>query len=160
MPYKDKKKAKQYIKDYHNANKEQGKLARKKYYNKNIDKIKERRRKYKIENKEKISIQNKEYRKRVYSTSKYHFGIYKYKAKKRGLDFKIDFKEFQKLWQKKCGYCGSNIETVGIDRIDNNKGYIKGNIKSCCWMCNNMKNTYTEKEFMKQCKKICDFNNL
>ena len=42
----------------------------------------------------------------------------------------------------------------GIDRFDNDNGYIISNCVPCCWMCNNMKSSYTDKEFMNQINKI------
>jgi hypothetical protein len=36
----------------------------------------------------------------------------------------------------------------GIDRVDNDKGYISDNCVPCCWKCNNMKNTMKQKDFI------------
>ena len=41
-----------------------------------------------------------------------------------------------------------------IDRIDNSKGYIKGNVVSCCKKCNTAKNTMTTEEFKQWIKKV------
>ena len=62
------------------------------------------------------------------------------------------------MWQKPCYYCGSIIETVGVDRVDNNKGYTLDNVVPCCSKCNYMKNSNTEKEFLEHVEKIHDFN--
>lgn len=61
------------------------------------------------------------------------------------IDFKITKKEFNEIINKECYLCGkksNNKHKNGIDRIDNNLGYIKNNIKSCCGDCNYMKNKY------------------
>ena len=62
-----------------------------------------------------------------------------------------DFKEF---WQKPCYYCGSGIETIGIDRVNNSIGYLKQNCVPCCSICNKAKLKLTEKEFTEHCLKV------
>jgi len=57
-------------------------------------------------------------------------------------------------WQLPCYYCGDNIETIGLDRLNNTKGYSLDNIVSCCTPCNMMKNNNTEDDFIARCKKI------
>jgi hypothetical protein len=84
---------------------------------------------------------------------------YKNNARARGIEFGITFDEFLKFWQKPCSYCGSEIKFIGIDRIDNKKGYVKGNMKSCCEWCNKMKMNHREKEFLDRCKKIVDYSD-
>lgn len=37
---------------------------------------------------------------------------------------------------------------LGLDRIDNNKGYTRDNVVPCCIKCNRAKYTYTEQEFL------------
>lgn len=82
------------------------------------------------------------------------FNSYKKNARNRDIKFDISFEEFMELWKRECGYCGSEIETIGIDRIDNTKGYIKRNIVSCCRKCNFMKKNMNLYEFVNQCYKI------
>lgn len=67
------------------------------------------------------------------------YTMYKSGAKKRNIEFLLSFDEFMTLWQKPCTYCGSPIQTIGIDRIKNNIGYTSCNITSCCYTCNSMK---------------------
>lgn len=74
---------------------------------------------------------------------------YKANAKDRGRKYKLSTKQFKALIFDTCFYCGCapfrplrSRETVyrnGIDRVDNNKGYIPGNVVSCCWPCNTQK---------------------
>ena len=75
-------------------------------------------------------------------------------AKRRKYEFKLTKEEFLSFWQKLCYYCGNKIKTIGLDRIDNSKGYIVGNVVSCCQRCNRMKGTSSQKEFIEYCKKI------
>lgn len=47
-----------------------------------------------------------------------------------------------------------NIQTASIDRIDNSKGYIVGNVQWVHKQVNFMKGTMKQKEFIKFCKLI------
>ena len=74
------------------------------------------------------------------------------KCKRKNIEFLITEPEFYKLIESSCYYCGcdlKNLKTIktsvtktkkyyynGIDRIDNNRGYIKDNVVSCCNICN------------------------
>lgn len=77
------------------------------------------------------------------------------------VDFEINEEEFVEIINNECYLCGketNNIHKNGIDRIDNNLGYIKTNIKSCCADCNYMKNKFDLKELL--AKMLLTFNNL
>lgn len=97
------------------------------------------------------------------------YSNYKYNAQKRELIFKLDKDSFFELIKKPCFYCGSTFTNKlkrkvrkrdyemlynGIDRKDSTIGYINGNVVSCCFLCNVMKNQLTIEQFMKQVKKI------
>jgi len=105
---------------------------------------------YKRANKEKISVQRKTHRQTLFGK----FQAYKEKAQARGFDFDISFDGFQFFWQKPCSYCGSKIETVGIDRVDNNKGYDINNCVPCCEVCNKMKWKNSKDFWLEHVKKI------
>jgi hypothetical protein len=92
-----------------------------------------------------------------YPTTKYT--SYRKSAEKRGFSFLISFDYFMTYWNKPCSYCGSDIKSVGIDRIDSNKGYEEGNTTSCCNTCNTMKTVMTKEHFLSHCKKISMFNS-
>lgn len=82
------------------------------------------------------------------------FAWYQNQAKKRKIDFKIEYYEFIQYWQKPCHYCGGIINTIGLDRSDNNLGYVSNNIVACCEICNSMKSDYTLVSFLAQVSKI------
>jgi hypothetical protein len=84
----------------------------------------------------------------------YVFRQYAGGAKRRGLQFSISFDEFCSFWREPCYYCGSSIETVGIDRKDNSAGYISSNVVSCCWPCNRVKCEMSDGEFIAMCKSV------
>lgn len=75
-------------------------------------------------------------------------------AKERNLEFKLEESDFLKLVQSNCYYCnklpnnhcgynGNNIKYSGIDRVNNNKGYLIQNCVSCCKECNTAKKSIT-----------------
>ena len=106
---------------------------------KNRDKMNESRKKWRDNNKEKI---------REWEQSQNgKFCRYKTRSKERNISFQLTKKQFISFWQKNCHYCGSKIETIGIDRVDNNKGYLIDNIVACCRTCNSIKNNRTLDEF-------------
>jgi len=82
------------------------------------------------------------------------YARYKGTAKHRNIEFNLSFLEFMKLWQKNCHYCNSEIKTIGLDRIDNTKGYTVNNIVSCCTYCNKMKLDRTTEQFIQHVEKI------
>lgn len=105
-------------------------------------------------------------------------------AKTRGLSCSLSLEEVKEISTKPCYYCGelpveytgyrnfreaarkwrgnkklypANVETViknGIDRVDNSRGYEKGNVVSCCEWCNKMKMDHTVDEFLDKIDRI------
>ncbi len=75
-------------------------------------------------------------------------------ASKRGLGWSLTREEFMSFWQKPCFYCGDEIQTVGLDRIDNSEGYSKENVVPCCGTCNAMKSALTQEDFIERCGRI------
>lgn len=67
------------------------------------------------------------------------YAHYKEGAEIRELSFELSGLEFWSFWQKPCTYCGSEIETIGLDRINSSKGYNIKNVTPCCSRCNEMK---------------------
>lgn len=82
------------------------------------------------------------------------FSSYKSEAKHFGRVFLLSLEDFAELWQKPCSFCGDPIETIGIDRIDNSKGYEKSNIHPCCGPCNKMRNKTPVPDFLDRVQKI------
>ena len=99
---------------------------------------------------------------------------YKWGARKRGLEFKLDYKEFKKIIFNKCYYCDSdpsvtkrnkkikgNFQVLinGIDRKNNNIGYTKKNCVPCCKTCNRAKRDLTYDEWTNWLNKITKTQN-
>lgn len=66
-------------------------------------------------------------------------------AKRRGKDFDLELRDVHNLMkQKQCFYTGEAFTEGGdlsrtIDRIDCDKGYVKGNVVACTHLANQMK---------------------
>lgn len=76
-------------------------------------------------------------------------------AEKRGYSFGMSTEQMVALFKSDCAYCGSPPANTrfdpshkgkerpfaynGIDRVDNAKGYIPGNVVACCFNCNRSK---------------------
>lgn len=87
-------------------------------------------------------IHNKE-NNRIYNPVKLKYKWYKKSARKRNLNFELDYNQFDHFVTQNCVYCNKNkIGINGIDRINNNIGYLYENCVPCCNMCNMIKYTY------------------
>ena len=99
------------------------------------------------------------------------FRTYKKEARERKLTFELDVEEFKKLTQQNCFYCGKEPCNIinkpkmngyytynGVDRVDNELGYILTNCVACCITCNRMKINHSLDNFKNQIIKI--YNNL
>jgi hypothetical protein len=97
------------------------------------------------------------------------FKSYRNTANKRNLDFELLKDEFREIVNKDCFYCGMppTYKTFthkqyktggyicnGIDRVDNNIGYVNSNIVPCCRHCNTMKMTMTTNDFLDKVTRI------
>ena len=95
------------------------------------------------------------------------YGMMKWQAKKRPIEFTLSRDDYLKLTQLPCHYCGAppsnttGLQEVngqcrysGLDRVDNSKGYTLGNVVPCCHDCNCAKRTKTYTEFITWAKRL------
>jgi len=84
------------------------------------------------------------------TTSPVSYASYRYRATKKGLEFELSEGEYMVLTCMPCWYCkrGDPENTSGIDRVDNAKGYVSGNMVPCCSECNHMRTALPVEEFM------------
>jgi len=98
--------------------------------------------------------QNKVYRlaqKKVYfKTQAGKLAEYRSNSKTRGIPFLLTEEQFGGFWQVPCHYCGAEIETIGLDRVDNYGPYHIDNVVSCCWPCNESKHTSMLEEWLEK----------
>lgn len=103
------------------------------------------------------------------------WNIYKTNARKKGLEFSINSEYAYLVYEsqnKKCVYTGWEIDfgkilkvdgkkivvdkTASMDRINNNIGYVEGNIQWVHKHVNLMKNSHSEEYFLEICKAITE----
>lgn len=95
---------------------------------------------------------------------------YKKSSHKRNIEYALDIDLFIQLTSDNCYYCGSmpNNEYKnggcrdiyiynGIDRVNNNLGYIKGNCVSCCKQCNYAKRVMSHDNFVQWIHKTHEY---
>lgn len=111
---------------------------------------------------------------------------YKHRAKKNGINFFLIKEQFRNLISKNCFYCNAKpkdyntyitdgnkssninqdsidrawIKANGIDRLNNDFGYVITNCVPCCEHCNRAKLDWTFEEFLIKIKNIYEFLEL
>jgi hypothetical protein len=89
------------------------------------------------------------------------------RSRRKEIEITITDDEIKKLLQSNCCYCnykkvkinknGEEYHIMGVDRIDNNKGYIDGNVDSACGICNRCKWKFDQHDFIFFCINIYDY---
>lgn len=115
---------------------------------------------YKKDQRERKREKQKEYQRNYRATPQYRFramfGTIKARAKRKGRDCDITFEFLSSMGD--CYYCG-DIPT-GLDRVDNDKGYLQSNCVPCCKICNQMKWGETRENFLGKVKMIAMHRKL
>lgn len=90
---------------------------------------------------------------------------YKYGAAARKHIFQLSFELFAQLVTKSCHYCGvlhsrttsteaGILQHNGIDRVDNDRNYVEGNVVTACKRCNIAKGKLSYQEFIDMARAI------
>lgn len=87
------------------------------------------------------------------------FRSYILRANKKGIEFSLSLDDFNNILSKDCIFCGS-FSKMTIDRINSKLGYSLENTQPACYMCNLMKYTHSQEQFLNQVKKINRFLNF
>lgn len=97
------------------------------------------------------------------------YNIYKSRCKKQNKEFSLTKDEFRELIKQNCYYCGSghsNLYDVphvipmtynGIDRVENEYGYVLENCVPCCKVCNRAKQSMPAIEFIKWLDQVVNY---
>lgn len=93
-------------------------------------------------------------------------------AKIRSLDFSIDAKFLNSLFDRQNGKCAlsgmelimpepnkKNAWTASVDRIDSSKGYVEGNVQWVHKKINMMKQDLSDEEFVDFCKQVVEYKS-
>ena len=94
--------------------------------------------------------------------------VAKTRSNKINREFDIDLEYVNLLWSRQKGICklsglpmSMGVGTknkVSIDRINSNKGYVKGNCQLVTWEVNQAKASLTQSEFIKMSKAVAKNN--
>ncbi|AGE52931.1 hypothetical protein PBCVCZ2_654R [Paramecium bursaria Chlorella virus CZ-2] len=83
-----------------------------------------------------------------------------YRAENIHKNFKLTPDEYYELRNGNCSYCfreTTKTHTNGIDRLNNNVGYVKDNCVSCCHDCNILKLVSTPDDFLNHMRKVARY---
>jgi len=84
-------------------------------------------------------------------------------ARVRDIEFSISKSAFDDITKNNCYMCGKQNSLThrnGIDRFDNEIGYIVTNCRSCCNTCNMTKNRYLYNDIISKFNQIIQHNNI
>lgn len=98
---------------------------------------------------------------------------YKNSARYRNIPFELTKHDLKALIDLHCHYCNNPPKQVyayckgshgyitynGIDRINNDIGYVAGNIVPCCYVCNRMKGNMIKQEFLEHIRNVINHTN-
>jgi hypothetical protein len=112
-------------------------------------------------------------RKDEYSPFRYHLNNAKNRVIKYNEEFNLDLPYLKEIWHMQNGKCAvtgidlnvkfihtknqrtdKNPYQASLDRIDNNKGYIKGNVRFVCLMFNIARNNFSDTDVLEFCKRV------
>jgi hypothetical protein len=75
-----------------------------------------------------------------------YYGVLKQGADRRDLDVEISREDYDAIVTQPCACCGSTVR-VGVDRVDNARGYERDNVQALCWDCNRAKGAEVQGDF-------------
>lgn len=97
------------------------------------------------------------------------FDRYQDNAQSRGIEFCLTPDDVRALTKMPCFYCGIEPSQImlsqsgesyvynGIDRADNNRGYLLSNCVPCCGFHNRMKGAMSQQSFIEAILRMADF---
>lgn len=135
---------------------------RKRYYTrywKNPEKFRQRVKIYRESPLGKIAtkIQRDKQYKKIHNSPDGLYKIYKSSARKYNRYFNLSLNNFIQWFNNTdCYYCFNRINTIGLDRVNNENGYTMENVVPCCSTCNYMKRHLKQSDFFKHILKIAD----
>ena len=80
--------------------------------------------------------------------------------RRKGFDNDLDNDFVLNEILKPCVYCGENIKSRSLDRVDNNIGHLKSNVVTACFMCNFIRRDMPIDAWLKIAPSVRDAKNL
>lgn len=90
------------------------------------------------------------------------YKLYRRNEQKRFIlskDF-MTVEEYLVIIRQNCCFCGiTPVEAngMGVDRINNDKGHVSGNIQPCCFVCNGMRSKLSVESFLSKVSRIATY---
>jgi hypothetical protein len=122
-----------------------------------------------------LRIQQYKKHKDEFSQFRYHLNNAKKRAKRYKRECDIDLDYLKNIWDKQSGKCAvtglqmlekfihtkknrtdKNPYQASLDRIDNSKGYIKGNVRYVCLMFNIARNDFSDEQVLEFCNNVAN----
>ncbi len=97
---------------------------------------------------------------------RYEYEMLKKRARKIGLREIIDYDDYAKLVIMSCHYCGAapvdrgRGPRNGLDRVNNELGYVQENVVTACVTCNFAKGTLSIGEFLAWVERVARHSGL
>jgi len=106
-------------------------------------------------------VRERNYKAEAFTNKNVIWNHYVKGARARKIDFTLSKTIFNSLIVQPCFYCSYSVpnEVNGIDRIDNNIGYVESNCIPCCQFCNSAKGTQHPQEFIDKLLAIYTFQS-
>lgn len=114
-----------------------------------------------------------ENRRDEYTKFKWYIKVIKQRTKN---NFSVDLQYLKNLWEKQKGICPISGQKLilrehndkisllsnhaSLDRIDNDKGYIKGNVRFVAVIANFARNCFTDEQLIEFCKNVAEHNKV
>ena len=114
-----------------------------------------------------------------YSPFKWFLKNVKQRNKDKNRKYDIDLEYLKNLWEKQKGICpftnwqlelpndstnwnkdGDKLRRASLDRIDNSRGYIKGNLRYVSIMANYCRNKFTDQEVKLFCEAVTSYKKV
>lgn len=114
-------------------------------------------------------------RKDEYTSFRWFVRRGEYRDKKKGYGCDLTVEYLKQLWEKQNGICpftgwklilpkdseafeSKNVANASVDRIDNSKGYMQGNIRFIAVMANFARQAFSDEDLIKFCKDVAKTN--
>ena len=169
MP-RTKEQTREYNQNYYTQEEKRNRILEQKkvYYKENKKIIREKAAKNYILNKDKVLAEQREYYSKLENRPRKIYGKTKERAEKAGHEFTITIEDI--IIPEVCPYLGIKLThdlgkgqqstNSSIDRIDNNKGYIPGNVRIISRLANSMKTNSTREQRVAFAKAVLNDETL
>ena len=95
----------------------------------------------------------RQYKEEYLKSPAYRWNCVKVSASQRDLVLSLTREDVESMCMQPCHYCGDDPQVVGVlfglDRVENEGGYTKDNVVTCCSFCNYAKSDHHVDDFLR-----------